>query len=75
MAYMNSQTVMSSEEYTIRDNIIYNSRNSAYGLCGINNGILIPAGWQDNTGTALGESQRNDRYQKITLTPRFKIGG
>ena len=59
----------------IRDNIIYNSRNSDYGLCGINNGILIPAGWQDNTGTALGESQRNDRYQKITLTPRFKIGG
>ena len=60
----------------IRDNIIYNGRSSsAYGLCGINNGILIPAGWQDNTGTALGESQRNDRYQKITLTPRFKIGG
>ena len=60
----------------IRDNIIYNGRSSsAYGLCGINNGILIPAGWQDNTGTDLGDSQRNDRYQKITLTPRFKIGG
>lgn len=60
----------------IRDNIIYSGgNNSAYVLCGINKGILIPAGWEDANGKDLGSSQRESRYYKIALTPRFRIGG
>lgn len=60
-----------------RDNVIYYNKGntSAYVLCGINQGILIPAGWEDANGKDLGSSQRDSRYYKIALTPRFRIGG